>query len=255
MIWIIHNVAVIHQEPDILEREVKWASGSIRMNEVSGDDGIPGELFQIGKNWFFKVLHAICHQIWKARQWPQDWKRSVFIPIPKKDNATECYNCRTIVLISQASKIMLKTLQTRLQQYVNQELPGVQAGFRNGWGTRDQIANICWVIEKATERQWHPTPVLFPGKSHGWRSLAGCSPWGLEEPDTNKQLHFHLSLSGIGERNGNPLQCPCLEIPRDGGAWWAAIYEVAQSRTRWKPLSSSSRESKGIPEKSLLLLH
>ena len=89
-------------------------------------------------------------------------------------------------------------------------------------------------------RQWHPTPVLLPGKSHGWRSLVGCSPWGLEESDTAERLHFDFSLSCIGEGNGNPLQCSCLENPRDGGAWWAAVYGVAQSRTRLKRLSSSS---------------
>jgi len=89
-------------------------------------------------------------------------------------------------------------------------------------------------------RQWHPTPVLLPGKSHGRRSLVGCSPWGREELDTTEHLHFHFSLSRIGEGNGNPLQCCCLENPRDGGAWWAAVYGVAQSRTRLKRLSSSS---------------
>ena len=88
--------------------------------------------------------------------------------------------------------------------------------------------------------QWHPTPVLLPGKSHGWRSLVGCSPWGREESDMTERLHFHFSLSYIGEGNGNPLQCSCLENPRDGGAWWAAVYGVAQSRTRLKRLSSSS---------------
>ena len=91
------------------------------------------------------------------------------------------------------------------------------------------------------ERQWHPTPVLLPGKSHGWRSLVGCSPWGHEESDTTERLHFHFSLSCIGEGNGNPLQCSCLENPRDGGAWWAAVYGVAQSLTRLKRLSSSSK--------------
>ena len=98
----------------------------------------------------------------------------------------------------------------------------------------DNLNNIIW------RRQWHPTPVLLPGKSHGWRNLVGCSPWGHEELDTTEQLHFHFSLSCIGEGNGNPLQCSCLENPRDGGAWWAAIYGVAQSRTRLKRLSSSS---------------
>ena len=100
-----------------------------------------------------KVLHSICQQIWKTQKWPQDWKRSVFIPIPKKGNAKECSNYRTIALISHASKVMLKILQARLQQYVNRELPDVQAGFRKGRGTRDQIANICWIIEKAREFQ------------------------------------------------------------------------------------------------------
>ena len=92
-------------------------------------------------------------------------------------------------------------------------------------------------------RRWHPTPVLLPGKSHGWRSLVGCSPWGREESDTTEQLHFHISLSCIGEGNGKPLQCSCLENPRDGGAWWAAVYGVAQSRTRLKQHSSSSSSS------------
>ena len=92
-------------------------------------------------------------------------------------------------------------------------------------------------------RQWHPTPVLLPGKSHGWRSLVGCSPWGREESDTTERLHFHFSLSCIGKGNGNPLQCSCLENPRDRGAWWAAVYGVAQSRTQLKWLSSSSSSS------------
>jgi len=107
------------------------------------------KLFQILKDDAVKVLHSICQQIWKTQQWPQDWKRSVFIPIAKKGNAKECSNYHTIALISHASKVMLKIFQARLQQYVNQELPDVQAGFRKGRGTRDQIANICWIIEKA----------------------------------------------------------------------------------------------------------
>ena len=100
-----------------------------------------------------KVLHSICQQIWKTQQWPQDWKRSVFILIPKKGNAKECSNYHTIALISQAGKVMVKILQTRLQQYMNGELPDVQAGFRKGRGTRDHIANICWIMEKAREFQ------------------------------------------------------------------------------------------------------
>ena len=121
------------------------------MNKASGGDGIPVERFQILKDDAVKVLHSICQQIWKTQHWPQDWKRSVFILIPKKGNAKECSNYRTIVLISHASKVMLKILQARLQQYVNCELPDVQAGFRKGRGTTDQIANIHWIMEKARE--------------------------------------------------------------------------------------------------------
>ena len=123
------------------------------MNKASGGDRIPVELFQILKDDAVKVLHSICQQIWKIQRWPQDWKRSVFIPIPKKGNAKECSNYRTIVLISHDSKVMFKILQARLQQYVNHELPDVQPGFREGRGTRDQIGNICWIIEKAQEFQ------------------------------------------------------------------------------------------------------
>ena len=142
-----------HLEPDILECEVRWALGSITMNKASGGDGIPAELFQILKNDAIKVLYSICQQIWKTQQWPQDWKRSIFIPTPKKDNAKECSNYHTIALISHTSKVMLKILQTRLQQYMNRELPDVKAGFRKGTVTRDQIANICSIIEKAREFQ------------------------------------------------------------------------------------------------------
>ena len=137
-----------HLEPDILECEVKWALGSITTNKASGANGIPVELFQILKDDAVKVLPSICQQIWKTLQWPQDWKRSGFIPVLKKGNVKECSNYCTIALISDASKVMLKILQVRLQQYVNRELPDVQAGFRKGRGTRDQIANICWIIKK-----------------------------------------------------------------------------------------------------------
>ena len=140
-------------EPDILECEVKWALESITMNKASGGDGIPVELFQIVKDDAVKVLHSISQQIWKTQQWQQEWNRSVFIPIPKKGNAKECSNYSTIALISHASKVMLKILQDRLQQYVNCELPDVQASFRKGRATRDQIANICWIMEKAREFQ------------------------------------------------------------------------------------------------------
>ena len=143
-----HDGVITHLEPDMLEYEVKWALGSIATNKAGGDDGIPVELFQILKDDAVKVLHSICQQIWKTQQWPPDWRRSVFIPIPKKGNAKECSNYRTIALISRTSEVMLKILQTRLQQYVNREIPGVQAGFRKGRRTRDQIANIRWIIEK-----------------------------------------------------------------------------------------------------------
>ena len=148
-----HNGVITHLEPDILECEVKWALGRITMSKASGGDGFTVELLQILKDNDLKVLHSICQQIWKSQQWPQDWKRSVFIPIPKKGNAKECLNYCTIALISHTSKVMLKILQVRLQQFVNCELPDVQAGFRKGRGTRDQIANIRWIIDKAREFQ------------------------------------------------------------------------------------------------------
>ena len=140
---------ITHLEPDILECEVKWTLGSITMNKASGGNGIPAWLFQVLNSQGFesavKVLHSICQQIWKTQQWPQDWKSSVLIPIPKKGS--------TIALVSHTSKVTLKILQARLQQYVNHELPDVQAGFSKGRGTRGQIANICWIIKKAREFQ------------------------------------------------------------------------------------------------------
>uniref|UniRef100_A0A4W2F3P0 Reverse transcriptase domain-containing protein n=1 Tax=Bos indicus x Bos taurus TaxID=30522 RepID=A0A4W2F3P0_BOBOX len=142
-----HDGVITHSPKARHPCEVKWALESITMNEGSGGDGIPVELFQVLKDDAVKVLHSICQQIWKTQQWPQDWKMSVFIPIPKKGNAKECSNYHTIALISHASKVMLKILQARLQQYVNRELPDVQAGFRKGRGTRDQIAS--WITKKA----------------------------------------------------------------------------------------------------------
>jgi len=144
---------ITHLEPDILECKVKWALGSITMHKASGGDRIPVELFQILKDDAVKVLHSICQQIWKTQQWPEDWKTSVFIPIPKKGNAKECSNYHTTALISHTSKVMLKILQARLHQHMNRELPDVQAGFRKGRGTRNQIANIRWIIKKARKFQ------------------------------------------------------------------------------------------------------
>ena len=142
---------ITHIEPDILKCEVKWVLGSFTTNKASGCDGIPVGLFQTLKYDAVKVLHSVYQQIQKTQQWPQDWKRSVFIQIPKKSSDKECSNYHTIALISQSSKVMLKILQARLQQYMNQEPPDVQAGFRKGRGTKGQIAKIRWIIEKATE--------------------------------------------------------------------------------------------------------
>ena len=143
-----HDGVITQLEPDILECKVKWALESITMNKASGGDGIPVELFQILKDDTVKALHSICQEIWKTQQWPQDWKRSVFIPIPKKGNAEEYSDYCTIALISHGSKVMLKILQERLQQYVNCELPHVQAGFRKAKGTRDQIATSSGSLKK-----------------------------------------------------------------------------------------------------------
>ena len=152
---------ITHLEPHILECKAKWALESITTNKASGGDGISVELFQILKDDAVKVLHSICQQIWKTQQWPQDWNRSIFIPIPKKGNAKECSNNHTIALISHASKVMLKILQARLQQYMNRELSDSQARFRKGRGTRCQIANISWIIEKAREFQKRSTSALL----------------------------------------------------------------------------------------------
>ena len=156
-----HDGVITRLEPGILKCEVKWALGSITKKKASGGDRIPVGLFQIIKDDAVNVLHSICQQIWKTQQWPQDWKRSVFIPVPKKGNAKECSNYRTIALISHASKVMLKIFQVRLQQYVNHELPYVQGGIRNTRGTRDQIANICWIIKKETSSRRTSTSALL----------------------------------------------------------------------------------------------
>ena len=132
-----HDGVITHLEPDILECEVKWALGSITTNKANGGDRIPAELFQTLKDDAVKVLHSIYQQIWETQKWPQDWKRSVFIPIPKTGNGKECSNYYTIALISHTSKVMLKILQARFQHYMNHEHPDVQAGFRKGRGTRN----------------------------------------------------------------------------------------------------------------------
>ena len=149
-----HDGVITHLEPDIPESKVKWVLGSITMNKASGGDGIPAELFQILKDDAVKVPHSIWQQNWRTYQWPQDWRRSVFIPIPKNGNAKDCSNCFTVAFTSHASKVMLKILQARLHRYASQELPDIQAGFRKGREFRDQIANICWIIEKTKEFQY-----------------------------------------------------------------------------------------------------
>ena len=149
-----HDGVITHLEPNILESKVNWTLGSITENKASRGDGIPAVLFQILKDDAVKMLYSIWQQIWKTLQWPQDWKRSVFIPIPKKGNAKECLNCCTMAHISHTSKVMLKILQARLQQYLNREqYLNVQTGFRKGRGTRNQIANICWIFKRARKFQ------------------------------------------------------------------------------------------------------
>ena len=150
-----HNGVITHLEPHILECGVKWALPNITRNKCSGGDGIPVELFQILKDDAVKVLHSICQQIWETQKWPQEWKRSVFIPIPDNGNAKNCSNYHTVALISHVSKVMLKILQARLQQYVNRELPDVQARFRKGRGIRAHVANVCWIIKKARVPEKH----------------------------------------------------------------------------------------------------
>ena len=140
---------ISHPEPDILECEVKWALRSTAVNKASGCDEIPAELFRSLKDYAIKVLHSLCQQIWKTHMWPQDWKRSTLIPIPRNDSTKECANYQTIALISHASKVMFNILQARLQHYANPEIPDVQVGFIKGRGTRYQIANIFWIIENA----------------------------------------------------------------------------------------------------------
>ena len=152
---------ITHLESDILECKVKQALGSIYTNKASGDDGFLLELFQILKDDAVKVLHSICQQIWKTHQWPQDWKKSVFIPIPNKGNTKECSNYHTISLISHTSELMLKILQTRLQQYTDRELPDVQADLRKCRGTKNQIATIHWIMEKAKSSRKTSISVLL----------------------------------------------------------------------------------------------
>ena len=197
------------------------------MNNASGGDGIPVELSQILKDDAVKALHSICWQIWKTRQWSQDWKRSVFIPIPKKGNAKECSNHHTIAPISHASKVILKILQARLPQKVNCELPDVQAGFRKSRGTRGQIANICWIIEKARQFQ---------------KDIYFCFI------DYAKAFDHvdHSKLWKILKKMGLPDHLTCLLRNLYGG-------QRNQRSNCQHPLDH--RKSKRVPEKHLFLLY
>jgi len=179
-----HDGVSTHLEPDILECEVKWALESITTNKANGGDGIPEELFQILKDDAVKVLHSIGQQIWKTQQWPQDWKRSIFIPIPKKGNAKEFSNYHTIALISHTSKVMRKFLQARLQQYVNHELPDIQAGFRKGRGTRDQIANICWKKQESSIKTSISAFLTMPKPLTVWITIICGKFWKRREYQT-----------------------------------------------------------------------
>ena len=208
-----------HIEPDILESKIKWSLGSITMNKTSGGDGIPVELFQILKDDAVKVLHSTCQQIWKTQQWPQDWKRSVFIPIPKICNAKERSNYYTVALISHASKVMLKILQVRLQQYMNCQLPDVHAGFRKGRAIRDQIANICWIIEKAREFQKN-IYFCFIDYAKTFDCVDHNRLWKIQEmgiPDHLTCLHRNLYAgqeatvrTGHEQQGGSKLGKECL---------------------------------------------
>ena len=172
-----HDGVITHLEPDILECEVKGALESITMNKASGGDGISVELFQILKDDAVKVLHSICQKIPKPQQWPQDWKRSVFIPIPKKGNTKECSNYRTIALISHTSG------ERSLVAQRSKRLPGMWRPGFDPW-----VGKIPW------RRKWQPTPLLLPGESHGGRSLVGYSPWGRKESDTTERITLpHLT--------------------------------------------------------------
>ena len=147
-----HHSGITHLEPDILECEVKWALGRITMHQARGGNGIPAELFQILKDDAVKMLYSVCQQIWKTQQWPQNWKRSVFVPIPKKGMPKNVHNTAQLHS-SHDSKVMLKILQARLQHCMNREIPDVQAGFRKGRETRNQIANILWITKKVRKFQ------------------------------------------------------------------------------------------------------
>ena len=184
-----HDGVVTHLEPKIQECEVKWALRNITTNKASRSDRIPAELFQILKDDVLKVLYSICQQIWKTQQWPQDWKMSLFIPVTKKGNAKECSNYSTILLISHTSKIMLKILQARIQQYMNGELPDGQARFIKGRGTRDQIGNIHWIIKRT--REFHKNIYFcFIDDAKAFNCVDHNKPWKILRDWTSRQPYL-----------------------------------------------------------------
>ncbi|XP_063295326.1 uncharacterized protein LOC134582583 [Pelobates fuscus] len=195
-------------EQEILESEVRWAIGCLADNKAAGVDEISIELFNILKDDAVKFLLVLCQQIWKTQQWPKDWERSVYIPIQKKGNAKECSNYRTIALISHASKVLLKIIQARLKTYMDWELPDVQAGFHRGQGTRDQIANVRWIIEKAREFQKN-IYFCFIDSSKAFDCVDHNNTWQeMEVPDHLIRLlrNLYEDQEAIVRRNINTIR-------------------------------------------------
>ena len=229
-------------EPDILEWEVKWALGSITMNNASRGDGIPAELFQILKYDAVKVLHSICQQIWKTQQWPQDWKRSVFISIPKKGNAKECSDYLTIILISHASKVMLKILHTRLLQYVNQELPDVQAGFRKAEEPEIKLPTSTGSSKKQESSRKTSTSASFSSVqfSHVWLF---ATPWTgarhISLPITiSRSLPKLMSIVSVIASNHLILCCPLL-LPPSVFPSIRVLFSESLLHIRWPNIGAS----------------
>ena len=216
-----HDGVVTHLEPDILEYEVRWALGSITINKASGCDGIPGELFKILKVNDVKALHSICQQIWNTQQWPEDWKRSVFIPISNKDSTKECSNYSIVGLISHASKVILKIIPARLQQYINWELPDVQPGFWRGRGTRDQIGNICWILEKAREFQKN-IYFCFVDYAKTIDCVDHSKPWKILNETRPPYLSPEIPV--CGSRNTTELNVEKLTGPKLWKKYNKAVY-------------------------------